>query len=65
MVENKRNLYRFSYIDNAIFQPSKMELVICNMQWWRYFMFDDLNNDPLCFYAGQVVENKKTDELRS
>ena len=28
MVENQRNLCRFSYIDNAIFEPSKMKLAL-------------------------------------
>ena len=28
MVENQRNLYRFPYLDNAIFQPSKIKLVL-------------------------------------
>ena len=28
MVEKQRNLCRFPYLDNAIFQPSKMELVL-------------------------------------
>ena len=27
MVDNRRNLCRFSYVENAIFQPSKLELV--------------------------------------
>ena len=27
MVENLKNLYRFSYLDIAIFEPFKMELI--------------------------------------
>ena len=33
-LENQRNLLRFSYLDNAIFKPSKMELLLnCKLRW--------------------------------
>ena len=33
MLENQRDLYRFPYLDNAIFLPSKIKLVL-GMQAW-------------------------------
>jgi len=35
MVENNRNLCRFSFLDNAILQPSKLELVLDDFQFRR------------------------------
>ena len=41
MVENQRNLRHFPYLDNANFQPSKMELVLV--------IFDHPRNRPRKF----------------
>ena len=38
MVKNQRNFCRFPYLDNAIFQPSKMELV----QGFEFYFLENL-----------------------
>ena len=35
MVENQRKRYRLSYLDNAIFQPSKLKIVQVNNPIWK------------------------------
>ena len=42
MVDNRRKGCRFSYLDNAIFQPSKIKLVLVTRRNHRYH------------YSGQV-----------
>ena len=38
MVQNKRNLCLFSYLDSAIFPPSKIKLALVPRSVWKYFL---------------------------
>ena len=55
MVENRRNLCHFPYVDNAIFQPSKIKLVLLMWRLRRSFDCCLFTKSIICWFSDNIA----------